>query len=253
MAPDDDPTATDDQRVRSARRWLGVRERQLAPGRRSLTTSEAAAMLGVSVPTIRLWADSGRLPCHRTAGGHRRFEVDELADWLRGADAPPPRAVTAAPAGLEFPPCPRLARHLTARTEAVAHRLRTHPASAPTLPVPAPGATAALHDAQGYVRPIARALETGRLGQLDERAAATGLRGVARGQEVDVVLRDQRLSSAVLAEALHGRDTGADIESGSVDILRALIETVTAALVRGMVEGLDPIAERPPPPLPPSR
>ena len=35
-------------------------------------------MLGVSVPTVRLWADSGRVPCHRTAGGHRRFEVEEL-------------------------------------------------------------------------------------------------------------------------------------------------------------------------------
>ena len=48
-------------------------------------------MLGVSVPTIRLWADRGRVPSHRTEGGHRRFEVEELADWLRSADAPPPR------------------------------------------------------------------------------------------------------------------------------------------------------------------
>ena len=67
----------------SARRWLGVRERMLDPGRRSLTTGEAAAMIGVSIPTIRLWADSGRVPCHRTAGGHRRFEVEEIRDWLR--------------------------------------------------------------------------------------------------------------------------------------------------------------------------
>ena len=243
----------DDQPARSARRWLGVRERQLAPGRRTLTTSEAAAMLGVSVPTIRLWADSGRVPCHRTAGGHRRFEVEELADWLRSADAPPPRAVRAAPAELEFLPCPLLARYLTARTEAVAGRLRAHPADAPVLPVPSPGATAALHDAQRYVRPLARALETGRLGQLDDRAEATGLRGVVRGQEVEVVLRDRRLSTAVLAEAQAAHDGGADIEEGSVDVLRAAVEAITAGLIRGMAEGLDPLADQEPPPLPPSQ
>ncbi len=242
-----------DQPARSARRWLGVRERQLAPGRRTLTTSEAAAMLGVSVPTIRLWADSGRVPCHRTAGGHRRFEVEELADWLRSADAPPPRAVRSAPADLEFLPCPLLARYLTSRTEAVADRLRAHPDGAPALPVPPPGATAALHDAQRYVRPLARALETGRLGQLDDRAEATGLRGVVRGQEVDVVLRDRRLSTAVLAEAQGARDRGVDIEEGSIDVLRAAVEAITAGLVRGMAEGLDPLADQEPPPLPPAQ
>ena len=251
--PDGAVGTRDDQPARSARRWLGVRERQLAPGRRTLTTSEAAAMLGVSVPTIRLWADSGRVPCHRTAGGHRRFEVEELADWLRSADAPPPRSVKAVPADLEFLPCPLLARQLTARTEAVAQRLRDHPADAPDLPVPTPSATAALHDAQRYVRPLARALETGRLGQLDERAEATGLRGVVRGQEVEVVLRDRRLCAAVLAEALAARDEGADIEPGSLDVLRAAVEAITAGLVRGMAEGLDPLADQEPPPLPPAQ
>jgi len=243
----------DDQPTRSARRWLGVRERQLAPGRRTLTTSEAASMLGVSVPTIRLWADSGRVPCHRTAGGHRRFEVEELADWLRSADAPPPRSVKAVPAELEFLPCPLMARHLTSRTEAVARRLCEHPTDAPALPVPPPSATAALHDAQHYVRPLARALETGRLGQLDERAEATGLRGVMRGQEVKVILRDRRLSAAVMAEAIAARDTSTDIEDGSVDVLRAAVEAITAGLVRGMAEGLDPLANQEPPPLPPAQ
>jgi len=210
-------------------------------------------MLGVSVPTIRLWADSGRVPCHRTAGGHRRFEVEELADGLRSADAPPPRSVKAVPADLEFIPCPLMARHLTSRTEAVAQRLREHPASAPGLPVPAPSATAALHDAQRYVRPLARALETGRLGQLDERAEATGLRGVVRGQEVEVILRDRRLSAAVLAEAIIARDAGVGIEDGSVDVLRAVVEAITAGLVRGMAEGLDPLADQDPPPLAPAQ
>lgn len=218
-----------------------MRERQLAPGRRTLTTSEAAAMLGVSVPTIRLWADQGRVPCHRTAGGHRRFEVEELADWLRSADAPPPRAVRAAPAELEFLPCPLMARLLVGRTAAIADRVRAHPIEAPALPVPCPSPTAAMHDVQRYVRPLARALETGRLGQLDERAETTGLRGVARGQEIEVILRDRRLSEAVMAEAVAARDAGMAMEPGAVDVLRAALEHITAGLIRGMAEGLDPL------------
>lgn len=240
---------TTSEPARSARRWLGVRERQLAPGRRTLTTSEAAALLGVSVPTIRLWADSGRVPCHKTPGGHRRFEVEELADWLRSADAPPPRSVRPAPAELEFMPCPMLARLLVRRTEAIARRLREHPADAPALPVPPPGATAAMKEAQRYVRPLARALETGRLGQLDERAEATGLRGVARDQEVDVILRDRRLSEAVMREAVEARAAGHPMEPGAVDALRAATEHIAAGLIRGMAGGLDPLADAQPPPL----
>jgi molybdopterin-binding protein len=32
---------------------------------------QAAELLGVSVDTVRRWADDGRLPTRRTAGGHR--------------------------------------------------------------------------------------------------------------------------------------------------------------------------------------
>lgn len=232
-----------DPPARSARRWLGVRERRLAPGRRTLTTGEAAAMLGVSVPTLRGWADSGRVPCHRTAGGHRRFEVEELADFLRSTDAPPPRAVRPAAPELEFAPCPLLARHLTGRTEVIAQRLREHPRDAPPLPSAVPSPTAALHDAQRYIRPLARALQTGRLGQLDERAEAVGLRGVVRGHEVEVILRDRRLAAATMAEAVDARAAGVAMEPGAVDVLRAATEHITAGIVRGMAGGLDPLSD----------
>ena len=73
-------------------------------GPRTLTASEAAALIGVSVATIRGWADQGRLPSHRTVGNHRRFELDELRAWLadRGRGAPrgrpPARAAPGDPA-----------------------------------------------------------------------------------------------------------------------------------------------------------
>ncbi len=40
--------------------------------------SEAAAIAGVSVSTLRRWADEGRLPSFRTPGGHRRFRVADV-------------------------------------------------------------------------------------------------------------------------------------------------------------------------------
>jgi excisionase family DNA binding protein len=56
-----------------------------------LTSAEAADHLGVGVSAVKRWADAGELPCVRTAGGHRRFAIAELADF-RGRQAHPGRA-----------------------------------------------------------------------------------------------------------------------------------------------------------------
>lgn len=46
-----------------------------------LNLSEAAEILGVHPSTVRLWADKGEIPAHRTAGGHRRFRRAEIETW----------------------------------------------------------------------------------------------------------------------------------------------------------------------------
>lgn len=51
------------------------------------TLSDVAERLGVHPSTIRNWADQGRLPVHRTQGGHRRFKRAELELWLRSQKA----------------------------------------------------------------------------------------------------------------------------------------------------------------------
>ena len=42
----------------------------------------AADMLGVHPATVRNWADSGKLPFRRTAGNHRRFNVNDLNSYV---------------------------------------------------------------------------------------------------------------------------------------------------------------------------
>lgn len=43
----------------------------------------AAEILGVHPATVRNWADDGKLPFRRTAGKHRRFNVNDLRDYVR--------------------------------------------------------------------------------------------------------------------------------------------------------------------------
>jgi excisionase family DNA binding protein len=46
------------------------------------TSSQAARYLGISLATIRRWADAGHLSCYRTPGGQRRFSRDQLDGFI---------------------------------------------------------------------------------------------------------------------------------------------------------------------------
>jgi excisionase family DNA binding protein len=50
-----------------------------------LSTSQAARYLGVSLGTVRRWSDGGALPCSRTPGGQRRFNVEALDRFVEKA------------------------------------------------------------------------------------------------------------------------------------------------------------------------
>lgn len=51
---------------------------------RLLTSTDVAALLGVSSGTVKRWSDSGRLECVRTAGRHRRFALEAVEHFRRG-------------------------------------------------------------------------------------------------------------------------------------------------------------------------
>ncbi len=51
-------------------------------GEMLLTISEAARVLGVSAQTVRVWADSGKLPTTRTeAGSMRLFQRNDVESY----------------------------------------------------------------------------------------------------------------------------------------------------------------------------
>ena len=47
-----------------------------------LTTTEAAALLGVGASTIKRWSDEGRIPSMMTVGKHRRFQRQDIERFL---------------------------------------------------------------------------------------------------------------------------------------------------------------------------
>jgi len=59
-----------------------------------LSLSELAEELGVHPSTVRNWADQGRLPVHRTQGGHRRFRRSDVDLWMQAQQASAPNEAT---------------------------------------------------------------------------------------------------------------------------------------------------------------
>lgn len=55
--------------------------------KRWLSLGQASKLLGIHPVTLRIWADTGKMPFTRTPGGHRRFaEEDVLAFYASGQD-----------------------------------------------------------------------------------------------------------------------------------------------------------------------
>jgi excisionase family DNA binding protein len=59
--------------------------------RLGLSTSQVARQLGVSLGTVRRWADMGHLRAYRTPGGQRRFSVEQVEEFLTSLEQENPQ------------------------------------------------------------------------------------------------------------------------------------------------------------------
>ena len=48
-----------------------------------LNSKEVASIMCVNVSTIKRWTDSGKLDCYQTVGGHRKFLLSHLKNFLK--------------------------------------------------------------------------------------------------------------------------------------------------------------------------
>jgi excisionase family DNA binding protein len=46
------------------------------------STAELARLLNVNASTVKRWANSGRLHCYKTIGGHRRFSLKQVREFI---------------------------------------------------------------------------------------------------------------------------------------------------------------------------
>jgi excisionase family DNA binding protein len=203
-------------------------------GPRTLTASEAAALIGVSVATIRGWADQGSLPSHRTVGNHRRFELEELRAWLADRGAAPPTATRLRPPPQDIPPCPLLARELNARTEAVVARVVAGFDPAVPTPLAAQSEPAMRRLTVRFLRILASGLDSGRPAAQAGRAELAGLRGGLQGRAGARVLLDHtRIAVAVVLEAERAREEAVPLEAAAIPALYAVIDHAQAAIASG--------------------
>lgn len=164
-----------------------------------LSISEAAQVLDVSVSTLRAWSASGRIPCARTRGGHRRFSRRELRRWMADAPDPAPRRRTLLVIGAS----PVAADLLLALMPEIA--IRAEMLLADSVPGVAGSATARDRRiaASSWIRAIADGLRAGDLRPARDRATGHGWAmrdaGVAPGVMTGGLLAVERAADDALA------------------------------------------------------
>lgn len=62
----------------------------MATKKKRFSTFDVADMIGVDPGSVANWIDSGVLKAHRTPGGHRRVDAEDLLRFLREHNMPIP-------------------------------------------------------------------------------------------------------------------------------------------------------------------
>ena len=54
---------------------------------RYLSSKDVAEILGINISTLKRWTDSGIIECSKTAGGHRKFTMQNVRDYYKNQSA----------------------------------------------------------------------------------------------------------------------------------------------------------------------
>ena len=46
-----------------------------------LNSKEVSDIIGVNISTLKRWTDNGTIGCHKTAGGHRKFTMQNVREY----------------------------------------------------------------------------------------------------------------------------------------------------------------------------
>ena len=50
---------------------------------RYLNSNDVAEILGVNISTLKRWTENGTIGCSKTAGGHRKFTMQNVRDYYK--------------------------------------------------------------------------------------------------------------------------------------------------------------------------
>ena len=50
---------------------------------KNMNSKDVALLMGVNVSTIKRWTDANKLPCYQTPGGHRKFTLGHINEFLK--------------------------------------------------------------------------------------------------------------------------------------------------------------------------
>jgi len=201
---------------------IGARERQDRPW---LSISGAARALGVSTSTLRAWAADGSVPHVRTAGGHRRFNPDALAEWL--AERPDP-GVPREERSTWFAPDPGLADVLVSRADRVAMIADDEMAGAGGQGFGHLPAHERRRAAVDWVLVVAHALRTGRLAEGLAQAQAYGHAHGTAGSSAEDALSGPITMGRAIDAALR-MEPGA-VTPGECDHAAAVVRRLTVRI-----------------------
>lgn len=201
-----------------------------------LPVSAAAKALGVSPSTLRLWASEGRVPHVRTAGGHRRFDPEELRQWLARRPARPARP--ARPGTFEVAVAPELATALRERADRVSDAVEA------LVEGPAETAYRRLPEAErrgvvkAWVDALADAFEAGSLADALDRAETYGRGHGLAGSSAEVTLGGSLALERAIERALQDPPPALDEERrrevvAAMSQLTVRVATSWAAAVAG--------------------